>query len=113
LLTNHALPCHQIETENVRITLNNAPEKFSACLERIDENHANPKKIWRELNEPEYLSAGEVGHLQEASRLIREPIAGQSKNKTINFEIEMPPHSVAAVTVEFSKNSSRTRISQS
>jgi len=106
LLTNHALPRHQIETENVRITLTNAPQKYSAFAERINENQANPKKIWQEMNEPEYLSAGEVGHLQKASRLIREPIACQNKNKTINFEIEMPPHSVAAVTVEFSKTNS-------
>jgi len=104
LLTNHALPRHQIETENVRITLTNAPQKYSAFAERIDENHANPKKIWQEMNAPEYMSAGEVGHLQEASRLIREPIACGSKAKTISLEIEMPPHSVAAVTIEFSKN---------
>lgn len=38
--------------------------------------------------------------------LIQVPIAYQSKNKTINFEVEMPPYSVAAVTIEFSKNNS-------
>ncbi|MGI8469603.1 MAG: GH39 family glycosyl hydrolase [Pyrinomonadaceae bacterium] len=100
LLTNHALPRHQIETEKVRVNLNNAPEKCSAFAERIDEHHANAKKIWQEMDKPEYLSAKQVENLQGASRLIREPVACQSKDKTASFEIEMLPHSVAAVTLE-------------
>ncbi|CAN5430999.1 cellulase family glycosylhydrolase [soil metagenome] len=104
LLTNHALPRHPIETEKVQITLHNAPQKYSAFVERIDENHANPKKVWQQWEEPEYLSAEQVKDLQAASRLIREPLKGNYKDKTARFEIKMPPHSVAAVTVEFSEN---------
>lgn len=101
LLTNHALPRHPIETEKVQISLSSAPENCSAFAERIDAHHANAKKLWQKMNKPNYLSAKKVENLHEASRLIREPIACQSKDKTINFEIEMPPHSVAAVTIEF------------
>ncbi len=103
LLINHALPKHSIETEEVNITLTNTPEKCSAHIERIDETHVNPKKIWQKMGEPEYLSAKQVAHLQESSRLIREPIDCKYKDNTVNFKIKMPPHSVAAVTVEFDK----------
>ena len=103
LPTNHALPSHQIDTEDVLITLSNAPEKCSAFVERIDEKHANPKKLWQEMKKPDYLSAKEVEHLQEASRLIREPVECDFKDKKIHLKIKMPPHSVAAVTLEFAK----------
>ena len=101
LLTNHALPKHEILTEKVTIILKNAAKKYSAYLERIDENHANAKKLWQEMDEPEYPSRTQVAHLEEASRLIREPLKGSQKDDSIIFEIEMPPHSVAALTVEF------------
>ena len=101
LLTNHALPRHQIETEKVKISLHNAPEKCAAFAERIDEHHANAKKIWQEMKKPEYLSVEQVEHLQAASRLIREPLECDFKDKKITLEIEMSPHSVAAITLEF------------
>ena len=103
LLTNHALPKHSIETADVKITLRDAPEKGSAYVERIDANHANPKKRWQKMGEPEYLNAKQVAQLQEASQLIREPLACKFKDKTISFEIKLPPHSVTAVTIEFNK----------
>lgn len=104
LLTNHALPRHPIETEDVRIMLSSASRKCSAFVERIDARHANPKKLWQEMNRPEYLSAKDVRHLQEASRLIREPVGCGFKDEIINLKIKMPPHSVAAVTLEFAKD---------
>ncbi|MGI8787176.1 MAG: GH39 family glycosyl hydrolase [Pyrinomonadaceae bacterium] len=102
LLTNHALPKHPIKTETVKFVLENAPKYSSAFVKRVDENHANPKKLWTQMGEPEYLSAAQVEQLNEASRLIKEPIKCDYKDSTVSFEIEMPPHSVAAVTVEFS-----------
>ncbi len=103
LLTNFALPKHRIETESVKITIRNAPKKCSAYLERIDEDHANPKKIWREMGKPDYLSREQVSNLEETSRLIREPIPCDYADNAAIFEFKMPPHSVAALTVDFDK----------
>ncbi len=49
-----------------------------------------------------------IGALPGNKNLTQDSIAYQSKNKTVNFEIKMPPHSVAAVTIEFSKNKGGT-----
>ena len=101
LLTNHTLPTHPIKQENARIKLNNVPNYSAAFVKRIDEAHANPKKLWTKMGEPEYLSAEQVAQLEEASRLIKEPIKCVYKDRTVDFEIDLPPHSVAAVTLEF------------
>src|SRR5687768_9795531 len=42
LLTNHTTPGHSIETEHVRMTLNNISEPKELHMQRVDEDHANP-----------------------------------------------------------------------
>jgi len=101
LLTNHAFPRHQIKTECVSIHLRDAPEPRSAYLERIDETHANPQKVWHEMGEPEYLGALDVERLEAASRLSPEPHVWKYKDRTLHLDITLPPQSVAAITVEF------------
>jgi xylan 1,4-beta-xylosidase len=101
LLTNTALPRHPIKTEQVRIKLTGVPAVRSVYAERIDERHANPKRLWREMGEPEYLSARQVARLEEASRVRREPQSWAYEDQTLDLEITLPPHAVAAVTLEF------------
>jgi xylan 1,4-beta-xylosidase len=101
LLTNHAGPRHPIKTEQVRVELAHAPGRGYAFADRIDETHANPKRLWREMGGLEYLSARQVGQLQEASRMLKEPHPCEYDGRALHFDITLPPHAVAAVTVEF------------
>jgi xylan 1,4-beta-xylosidase len=100
LLTNHAPPRHSIKTERVTIHLYNAHEPTIAYVERIDEKHANAKKKWNEMGQPEYLSVKEVELLQAASQLKREPVELEYQDGTIRFSIDIPPHSVVAFNIE-------------
>ncbi|MFY9573076.1 MAG: cellulase family glycosylhydrolase, partial [Blastocatellia bacterium] len=59
VLTNHALPRHHLETERVRIQLCDAAEPTAAQVQRIDEDHANPRRLWKEMGAPEYLSSAQ------------------------------------------------------
>jgi xylan 1,4-beta-xylosidase len=100
LLTNHAQPRHDIATELVEVRLTDAPAPRAACIERIDEDHANPRRRWQEMGEPEYPSRFEVEQLEDASRLVKEPFRLAYADRTIRFDVELPPHAVAAVTLE-------------
>jgi xylan 1,4-beta-xylosidase len=100
-LTNHAQPRHAILTQHVDVRLTDAPAPLTASIERIDEDHANPRKRWQEMGEPEYLSRSQVEQLESASRLVPEPIGFSFENRTVRFGVELPPHAVAAVTLEF------------
>ena len=64
LLTNHALPRHPIETDHVHIQLTGAPSPLAVFVERIDPEHANAKRLWQEMGEPEYLSPKQVEQLK-------------------------------------------------
>ena len=64
-----------------------------------DEDHANPKRHWQEMGEPEYLGVKEVQRLQEASRLVKEPQRWEYHNRALYLTTSLPPHAVAAMTV--------------
>ena len=100
LLVNHALPRHSIAGERVQVHLAHAPEPSGAWIERIDENHANAKRRWQVMGAPEYLDRRAVDQLHEASRLTRQACHWQWREGRIVLEIELPPHGVAALTVE-------------
>ncbi|MGB6979247.1 MAG: glycosyl hydrolase [Candidatus Acidiferrales bacterium] len=101
LLTNHAMPRHAIQTELVKVRILGAPRPRAAFLERIDGEHANPRKLWTAMGEPRYLSALEVEQLKEASCLMKQSQPWTYAQPNIDLAIDLPPHAVAAITLEF------------
>jgi xylan 1,4-beta-xylosidase len=101
LTVNHALPDHSISTEQVEVTLSNLPEPQSSYIQRIDENHANPRRNWLEMGSPEYLSVLDVERLQSSSQLLKEPQSVSRREGNVNLQFELPPHGLAAITLEF------------
>jgi len=80
--------------------LTDAPAPLAATIERIDEDHANPRRQWREMGEPEYLSRAQVEELEAASRLMKIPFEVTYTNGTISFDVDLPSHAIAAVTLQ-------------
>ncbi len=101
MLTNFALPRHPIETEAVSFTVNGLKSLSDATIRRIDLEHGNAKRHWEQLGKPEYLSAEMVAELDKASALATEPQAFTFADGVANFEITMPPQSVAAIQLTF------------
>lgn len=101
VLTNHALPRHSINLEQVHIELKSIRPPRAAHVERIDVEHANAKRHWREMGEPDYLTASQVELLQQAAELNRETLPYRYQDEALNFDIHLPPHGVAVVTVCF------------
>ena len=100
LITNYAQPRHEIATQLVNISLTNASEPRTGYIERIDEDHANPRRLWHEMGEPEYLSPLQVEQLEATSRLVQEPYSWKFENQTIQLDVDVPPYAVAAITLE-------------
>jgi xylan 1,4-beta-xylosidase len=102
VLTNHTTPGHSIETEQPEIRLDNAREPVAAHLWRIDADHANPKRLWEEMGQPEHLQPKDVEQLHKASRLVKEKQPISYKDRSIFLRVTLPAHAVAAITIEFS-----------
>jgi xylan 1,4-beta-xylosidase len=72
----------------------------SAHLTQIDENNVNPRRLWQEMGEPEYLNLRDVEALQAASALNPRVHPLQILENQIEIDILMPPQSVAALKIE-------------
>jgi len=95
------MPRHPIQTELVHLRLLGAPVPKIAWMERIDEDHANPRALWHQMGEPEYLSAIEVAQLSQASILRQERQPWTRQQDSLEFQVSLPAQSVAAITIEF------------
>src|SRR5688572_12179575 len=99
LLTNHTTPGHSIETEHLEIRLNNVPEPTEVNIQRIDAGHANPKLLWEEMGQPEYLTEREIEQLQQASLLVKERQRFRYEDGALYMKTDLPSHAVAAITI--------------
>jgi len=100
LLTNHAQPKHPIRTEHVVVELTHGPAIIAAAVERIDEAHANPRRLWCEMGQPTYLSTDDVERLIEASKLSSEPLDWTHEAGVTRLEVDLPPHGIAMLTLD-------------
>jgi xylan 1,4-beta-xylosidase len=101
VLSNFALPRHPIDRERVRVTLTNGPSVRAAHVQRIDEDHANARTVWGRLGKPAYLSRSQIACLDDASQLEKETIAVRQDRSAVSMTLDLPPQSVAAITLEF------------
>ncbi len=101
VLTNHAFPRHPIARESITLVLRGAKRPARAWLERIDDDHCNPRRLWESLGSPEYPSPAQLRQLQDASELRREALDWTSESDTVSLSIELPAHAVAAITLEY------------
>lgn len=101
LLINHAPPRHAIQSEQVALTLATAGRPQTAVVRRIDDDHANPYRAWKEMGRPHYLDAYQLSQLQIASQLHAEPLAWRQEQDGVSLRLQLPPQGVAAATLTF------------
>ncbi len=100
LVCNHALPRHQIDCENVHVALAGIDPPRIGWIERIDQDHANAKRLWMEMGEPKFPSVREVEQLHAASQIMRTAQPWTRQQGTVHLNFTMPPQSVAAITLQ-------------
>ena len=101
LLSNHAFPKHDIRTEAVTFTVQGSRKPLNVWVERIDEDHANPRRAWKEMGSPNYLNAKQLEALHTASQTLREKQKVKSHEAGVDIELHIPPHAIAAVHVQY------------
>jgi xylan 1,4-beta-xylosidase len=99
LVTNSALPRHPVKTETVRIQLRGLKAIKSSTISRIDDDHANAPKLWKEMGSHDVLSPAEVEELEKESLLKPEPFSVKIENDFAFLEIEIPVQGTACITL--------------
>lgn len=104
VLINQALPRHAIAAEPVRLKIRAPIDRrpVSAVLLRIDDEHANPEKAWREMGAPDYPSPAQVDTLTAALLPVAEPMRFEcTPDGTLLIELTLAPQSVNRISVEW------------
>ncbi|CAN5690873.1 hypothetical protein BH10CHL1_BH10CHL1_28320 [soil metagenome] len=108
LITNHALPHHPIKMESIHLQLTGLLAPRHVYIERIYENHANAKRLWVEMGKPALPTPREVEQLHVASQIVREPIQWRYEDGALQVALTIPPHAIAAITVELATQQANT-----
>ena len=85
------------ETAKVTVEMEQAPRKV--ILQRIDEDHCNPLKIWEEMGKPEGLNVGEVTQIKEKSCMNEEEITFEFKDGNVYFKAELAVNDVYFIRI--------------
>jgi xylan 1,4-beta-xylosidase len=102
LLTNHTLPQQPILNQVVRIEVADAQVPAKVYLERIDDDHANAKRVQSRVGPMNFANERAVlDQFREASRMTAEPATYTFEGGRLSAEFALPPHAVAALTIEF------------
>lgn len=73
---------------------------LSASIELIDEEHANARRAWVQMGEPERPLPHQVSVLELASALTPEPVALRTEGDAAILEFELMPQATALLTVQ-------------
>jgi xylan 1,4-beta-xylosidase len=101
MLTNFALPRHEIAVETVQLEMRSIVAPAYGEIRRIDADHANPRRRWEELGSPDYLGAVAVENLMEYSTCNAEPCDYGFHEGKITCTVTLAALSVTTVTFHF------------
>lgn len=93
---NQQMPGRPIEDAKVKILVKNSTAAAATIL-RIDEDHANAEKTWREMGSPEYLTPEQTELLKSVSSLQEEPLQVQRTEDGFFVEFQLPAYGVALI----------------
>ncbi len=101
MLVNLALPEHDIQAETVRLQLKHVPQPGGVYVQRVDDEHCNPKRLWQEMGSPRYLDESQVALLEDAGRPSAGPIEYQydADSQNVDATLTLPPQGLALLTI--------------
>lgn len=85
------------EAAAVEVELDKMPQ--NVILERIDEDHCNPLKVWEEMGCPADLNAGEIELLKEKSSMVEESIPWEFTDGKLSFRAELAVNDVYFIRI--------------
>ena len=80
------------EPVSVSVELDRAP--YEVTLQRIDETHCNPLKLWEDMGSPADLRRAEIENLKQRSEMQTETPEWQFENGVFRYEAELQVNDV-------------------
>ncbi len=97
LLTPQSGDYYENKQYDLTFTLDFDAESIS--VQRIDDTHCNPKRLWQELGEPDNLTKMQVSEIKEQSKLREEPFPFHSERGKTTIFLSLRTNDVLLLTV--------------
>ena len=85
------------ELINIEVELDHEPKRV--WLQRIDNDHCNPRRVWEEMGSPNDLNRQEVEQILAASDMEDEPIGYTYENGILATEVEVGVNDVYFIRI--------------
>ena len=87
------------EDKRYDITFSLDFEAKSVTVQRIDDEHCNPKRLWREMGAPDNLTRAQAREIAEKTRLTEEPLTFKAEGGKTKISVSLSTNDVYFVTV--------------
>ncbi|HWT26773.1 MAG TPA: beta-xylosidase, partial [Mobilitalea sp.] len=74
IVYNHNIPTSEINDEKISVNLPEGLQPDKITIQRIDQEHCNPKQHWITMGSPKYLKSDQLEQLLQASEIEKEEI---------------------------------------
>jgi len=85
------------ERVQVEVELEKAPARVT--MQRLDETHGNPRKVWEEMGSPYDLNAAEVSQIEEASKVVDEELPFTWQDGVLRTAVELGENDVYFIRI--------------
>jgi xylan 1,4-beta-xylosidase len=86
------------ERATVSVELEHGPLHVS--MQRIDEEHCNPLKLWEEMGAPQDLNRAEAKLLKKRSEMVMEAIEYDYVDGVLQFSVDLAVNDIYLITIE-------------
>ncbi|WP_078549584.1 GH39 family glycosyl hydrolase [Litchfieldia alkalitelluris] len=93
IVYNHNIPDAEIKDEVIKIDISDELHPKKITIQRVDQEHCNPKQYWKDMGSPKYLKADDIEQLYKASELREEEIN--------SLEVLVPSQGMCAIDIKF------------
>jgi len=98
LLTPQSGDCYENKAHTVSLSFDFAASDVT--VQRIDDEHCNPKRLWQQMGSPDNLTRAEVETIKAQSRLAAEPLPFALHEGRTALSITLRTNDVALITVK-------------
>jgi len=90
--------CSSPEKAVVHVELDRVPQRV--YLQRIDEDHCNPLRVWQEMGSPNDLNRDEVSYIKNASQMLDEELEYCYENGVLRVEAALGINDLYFIRIE-------------
>ncbi len=99
LFWNYAPPRSDFPTAEVHLSVANADGPLAGTIERVDQDHANPRAAWKQMGSPQYPTADQIGQLRREAATQAEDLPVRDSDGEQVMRFSLPPWGSARITL--------------